>query len=59
MQAENYTTSQMISDLDLWPFKMENPEQATERLEDMDDITDTFLSFQLSIMLRITQEMGF
>jgi hypothetical protein len=59
MQAENYTTSQLISDLDLWPFKIENPEQAAERLEDMDDITDAFLSFQLSMMLRITEEMSY
>lgn len=59
MQSDDYTTSMLISEENLWPFEMQNPEQATQRLEDMDDITDAFLSFQLSLMLGITQEMGF
>jgi len=49
----------LISDENLWPFEMQNPEQATKRLEDMDDITDAFLSFQLSLMLQVTKEMGY
>ena len=59
MQSEDNTTNMLISQENLWPFEMQNPEQATQRLEDMDEISDEFIAFQLSLMLQITSEMGY